>query len=209
MSTFVGIVDYGMGNINSVDNALNYLGIDHHIVSHTQEIASCSHLIIPGVGAYHEAMSNLNRNNLCDAITKHTDAKKPLLGICLGMQILSDTGEEMGESMGLGFIPGKVQLLQLADKNLPIPHIGWNSLEFHRLHPILTGVKKHVDFYFVHSYFFNADNEQDVLATTEYGKKFPAIIARENIVGIQFHPEKSQDNGLLLIENFCEWDGQC
>ena len=196
-----------MGNICSVENALLHLGYDPEIVNDSQAIQSCSHLIIPGVGAYAKAMENITARGLDLDIIEHAQAGKPLLGICLGMQILSDAGEEGDHVKGLGFIHGKVQPLDVAP--LPVPHVGWNSLTFNFDHPLCVNVKKHVDFYFVHSYFFNADDEKNVLAHTDYGKLLPAIVVNKNVVGIQFHPEKSQDNGLLLIENFCEWDGTC
>ncbi|MDP3270031.1 MAG: imidazole glycerol phosphate synthase subunit HisH [Legionella sp.] len=207
MDKIIGILDYGMGNINSVHNALSYLGYEPLVLKTAQEIEQCSHLIVPGVGSYAKAMANIVELGMDREIARHVQDGKPLLGICLGMQILSELGEEGGSFSGLGFIPGKVQMLDLPD--LPVPHVGWNSLEFHFEHPITEKLKKHVDFYFVHSYFFNVTQVQNILATTEYGTKFPAIVAKHNIVGIQFHPEKSQDNGLLLIENFCEWDGLC
>lgn len=207
MEKIIGIVDYGMGNINSVYNSLNYLGYEARIVKAAQEMVHCTHLIIPGVGAYNKAMANIRELGLEAPISHHLKAGKPLLGICLGMQILSDSGDEGGGTNGLGFIPGSVQFLELG--SLPVPHVGWNALNFNFEHPICKNLKRHVDFYFVHSYYFHTTNEAHVLASTDYGKQFPAIVAKDNIVGIQFHPEKSQDNGLLLIENFCEWDGQC
>jgi glutamine amidotransferase len=207
MDKIIGVLDYGMGNINSVFNSLSYLGYESRIVSSAQEIEECSHLIVPGVGSYATAMVNIIELGLDIEMAKHAQQGKPLLGICLGMQILSTSGQEGGAVNGLGLIPGSVELLDLFD--LPVPHVGWNSLQFNFDHPISHNVKKHVDFYFVHSYFFNAENDKDILATTQYGKQFSAIVAKKNIVGVQFHPEKSQDNGLLLIENFCEWNGEC
>lgn len=206
-STQIGILDYGMGNINSVNNALLHLGYDPEIVSDADAIKSCSHLIIPGVGSYAKAMENITTRGFDLDILEHARVGKPLLGICLGMQILSERGEEGDYAKGLGFIKGQVQRLEVAP--LPVPHVGWNSLTFNFDHPLCQNVKKHVDFYFVHSYFFNVEDEKNVLAQTDYGKQFPAIVVNQNVIGIQFHPEKSQENGLLLIENFCEWDGTC
>lgn len=203
----IGILDYGMGNISSVNNALNYLGYEAGVITNAKGIERCSHLIVPGVGSYAKAMENIVNLELNIAIMTHVDKGKPLLGICLGMQILSQIGEEGGSATGLGLVSGKVKLLNVRD--LPIPHVGWNSLRFNFEHPVCGNLKKNVDFYFVHSYFFNACEKKNVLATTNYGIQFPAIIVRENVVGMQFHPEKSQENGLLLIENFCDWDGKC
>lgn len=207
MDKIIGILDYGMGNINSVYNSLSYLGYEPEIVKTAQAIERCSHLIIPGVGSYAVAMANIAALEVDTVIMKHVQEGKPLLGICLGMQILSTEGEEGGYSKGLGLIDGKVEFLDLPD--LPVPHVGWNSLTFNFDHPLCNNLKKHVDFYFVHSYFFNASDTGNVLALTDYGKQFPAIVVKENVVGIQFHPEKSQDNGLLLLENFCELGGAC
>lgn len=207
MDKIIGILDYGMGNINSVYNSLSYLGYEPEIVKTAQAIERCSHLIIPGVGSYAVAMANIAALEVDTVIMKHVQEGKPLLGICLGMQILSTEGEEGGYSKGLGLIDGKVEFLDLPD--LPVPHVGWNSLTFNFDHPLCNNLKKHVDFYFVHSYFFNASDTGNVLALTDYGKQFPAIVVKENVIGIQFHPEKSQDNGLLLLENFCEWGGAC
>ena len=207
MDKIIGILNYGVGNINSVYNSLIYLGYEPEIVTTPEEIEKYTHLIVPGVGSYGKAMSNIVELGFDIAIVKHAQQGKPLLGICLGMQILSEFGEEGGKIKGLGLILGEVKLLDLVD--LPVPHMGWNSLNFNFDHPICINLKKHVDFYFVHSYFFNVHDEKNVLASTDYGKQFPAIVTKDNVVGIQFHPEKSQDNGLLLIENFCEWDGKC
>ena len=207
MNKKIGILDYGMGNINSVYNALVHVGYDAEIVNQPEAIQGCSHLIIPGVGSYANAMSKLISQGLDLAILAHAASGKPLLGICLGMQILSQKGDEGEITAGLGLIDGCVELLDIAP--LSVPHVGWNSLTFNAEHPLFNRVKKHVDFYFVHSYFFNATHEKNVLAYTDYGTSFPAIVVNKNVIGIQFHPEKSQDNGLLLIENFCEWDGAC
>lgn len=207
MNKQIGILDYGMGNISSVYNALMHLGYDPEIVSESNAIQACSHLIIPGVGSYAKAMENIIERGFDLDIDEHARLGKPLLGICLGMQILSDDGEEGELAKGLGFIKGRVLPLDIAP--LPVPHVGWNALTFNFDHPLCRNVKKHVDFYFVHSYFFKVENEKNVLAQTDYGQSIPAIIVNKNVVGIQFHPEKSQDNGLLLIENFCEWDGTC
>jgi glutamine amidotransferase len=207
MNKKIGILDYGMGNINSVYNALVHVGYDAEIVNQPEAIQGCSHLIIPGVGSYANAMSKLISQGLDLAILAHAASGKPLLGICLGMQILSQKGDEGEITAGLGLIDGCVELLDIAP--LSVPHVGWNSLTFNAEHPLFNRVKKHVDFYFVHSYFFNAAHEKNVLAYTDYGTSFPAIVVNKNVIGIQFHPEKSQDNGLLLIENFCEWDGAC
>jgi glutamine amidotransferase len=207
MSGLIGIVDYGMGNICSLHNALQHLGYDSVLVDTPEVLASCSHVIIPGVGSYAQAMTNLRERQLDTAIQQHVALRKPLLGICLGMQILSDSGEEGGYTTGLGFIKGHVKQLQIDP--LPVPHVGWNNLTFDGSHPLVQGVKHHVDFYFVHSFYLHAEQRLQVLAFADYGCVIPAIVVADSVVGIQFHPEKSQDNGLQLLDNFCLWEPTC
>ena len=135
-------------------------------------------------------MDNIRAQGYDSALTDYVSQGRPLLGICLGMQILSSSGDEMTFTDGLDLIPGHVKLLDLESQSLPVPHVGWNSLQFKGEHPIFEGLKRHVDFYFVHSYYFEALNDTDVLAQVDYGSSFPAIVGKDNIVGIQFHPEK-------------------
>ena len=197
----IGIVDYGMGNLRSVYNAIVFLGFEAKLVSKTDEFNELSHLIIPGVGAFSSAMSNLKEANLIDPIKTFIASGKPVLGICLGMQLLASVGFEPDEKEGLNIIEGKVIKFQL--ENQRIPHVGWNSIELTREHYLFEGVKKGVDFYFVHSYYFDAKNSEDILAYCFYGHNFPAIVSKGNVTGIQFHPEKSQKNGLKILKNFC------
>lgn len=197
----IGVVDYGMGNLRSVHNAVVFLGFEARLVSKTEDFNGLSHLIIPGVGAFSSAMSNLKKAELIDPIKKFVASGKPVLGICLGMQLLASVGFEPDEKEGLNIIEGKVIKFQL--ENQRIPHVGWNSIELTREHYLFEGVKKGVDFYFVHSYFFDAKNSEDILAYCSYGPNFPAIVSKDNVTGIQFHPEKSQKNGLRILENFC------
>jgi glutamine amidotransferase len=197
----IGIVDYGMGNLRSVNNAIMFLGFEAKLVSKTEDFNELSHLIIPGVGAFSSAMSNLNEANLIDPIKTFIASGKPALGICLGMQLLASFGFEPNETEGLNIIEGKVVKFQLVYKR--IPHVGWNSIDLTREHYLFEGVKKGVDFYFVHSFYFDAKNAEDILAYCDYGMSFPAIVSKNNVTGIQFHPEKSQKNGLKILENFC------
>lgn len=204
----VGIIDYGMGNIGSLSNAVYSQGWDPILISSPETFTDISHLIIPGVGSYSSAMQTLADRKLCDLIIEFVRQGKPILGICLGMQLLSDFGSEGGNSSGFGFIPGNVLPLKKLE-GLNLPHVGWNEIVHTKDHPILEGIKPNIDFYFVNGYFFIPDDYEAVVSLTEYGQKFPSIIAKNNIVGVQFHPEKSQTNGLKIIDNFCLWDGKC
>ena len=153
-------------------------------------------------------MQRLHAAELVEPIRYHAAEGRPIMGICLGMQLLADFGVEGGESEGLGLIPGDVVPLERTH-NLRLPHVGWNVLHPQQQHPLLKGVRTDVDFYFVHSYFFNAQSETDIIGTTEYGLSYPSFVASDSIVGVQFHPEKSQRNGLRLLDNFCLWGGVC
>ena len=202
----VGIIDYGMGNLNSVLNAFEYVGEDVIIIDSENKFEECTHLVIPGVGTYAQAMQNLKDKDYIRYITKHVDEKKPILGICLGMQILSTIGTEPVLCDGLNLIEGSVDKFMIKER---IPHMGWNNAVFNYEHPVFYNIRQDVDFYFVHSYIFHPKNIEDQLSTTTYGISFSSIIAKDNIIGIQFHPEKSQENGLKIIENFAQWDGKC
>lgn len=202
----IGIVDYGMGNISSVYNSLEYLGYDAKIINTPEEIEDLTHLIIPGVGSFKQAMHNLEDKKFIVPILNHVKNEKPLLGICLGMQLLATKGYEHGETNGLGLIEGEIIPFEI---NLHVPHVGWNNINTLKKHPVVGKNVNQVDFYFVHSYYFNVKNKEDILTTTEYEISFPSIVAKDNIIGIQFHPEKSQEPGLNLLEAFCEWDGKC
>lgn len=198
----IGIVDYGMGNLSSVKNILDYLSIGSLLVRSTEDFDKCSHLIIPGVGSFGKAMENLHAKSFVDLIKSFAASGKPVLGICLGMQLLADTGTEPYETPGIGLIPGTVKLLP--NEKFRIPHMGWNGIKIVNDHPILEGVKTSVDFYFVHSYAFSTTNPNNVITITDYESDFASIVSNDkgNVVGIQFHPEKSQKQGLKIIENF-------
>ena len=198
----IGIIDYGMGNLHSVRNALEFLGIENQIIANPSEIESMDKIIIPGVGSFKRAMDNLHEKNFIEPLVKFGNSGKYLLGICLGMQLLAETGTEPTISSGLGLIPVYIELLK--SDTLRIPHMGWNGLTIKNDHPILEGVKLGADFYFVHSYAFHVESDEYIVAVTPYGYDVPAIVKNKigNIIGIQFHPEKSQKQGLKLIENF-------
>ncbi len=204
----IGIIDYGAGNIGSVVNALARVGEDAESFSDPHIINKFSHIILPGVGSFKMAMDRLNRANWPKFINTYVDSGKPLLGICLGMQLLFDQGDENGPSAGLGLIPGKVKLMDPKSPN-KVPHVGWNRLYPKQEHPIMDGIKEVIDFYFVHSYACIPDEEKYILSTCDYGGEFVASVFKNNIVGTQFHPEKSQPCGLTILQNFSDWDGKC
>ncbi len=197
-----------MGNIGSISNAVYSQGWDPILISRPIDVDEVSHLIIPGVGAYNTAMRLLEEKKLVTFIHEFASAGKPLMGICLGMQILSTTGTENSHTEGLGLIPGNVRLME-SSENFKLPHVGWNNILLSQEHPLLEGVKENIDFYFVHSYCFETENQKSIIASTEYKSVFSSIVAHKNIFGTQFHPEKSQKNGLKIIDNFCLWDGRC
>jgi glutamine amidotransferase len=203
----IGILNIGMGNLRSVQNAVYQNGFEPVVVHTGSELNDLTHLILPGVGNFSAAMPEIEARALRKPIIEFVVSGRPLLGTCLGMQLLMGVGEEGGIHAGLELIPGRVT--RLTGKDLRVPHVGWNVLNMSRHHPLFEGIKKGRDFYFVHSYVGMCEDENDVLGSTEYGGPVTAVIGRANVVGIQFHPEKSQVNGLRMIENFCNWDGQC
>lgn len=204
----IGIIDVGIGNIGSLRGALYSQGWDTQTVASPSDMMNITHLLLPGVGSFSAAMQRLHAAGLVEPVRRHAAEGCPIMGICLGMQLLADRGVEGGASEGLGLIPGDVILLEMAPK-LRLPHVGWNVFHPQQQHPLLKGIRTDVDFYFVHSYFFNTRREADIVGTTEYGMSYPSFVASGNVVGVQFHPEKSQRNGLRLLDNFCLWDGAC
>lgn len=205
----VGIIDYGMGNLHSVLNAVDYLGFDCDLVNSPEKIHDHDRIILPGVGSYARAMSNLEERGYIPHLTKYIKSGRPLLGICLGMHLLSSLGTEPTKTKGLNYISGKVGLIPVKE-NVPLPHVGWNSIELQYDHPVFKGARVTADYYFVHSYCFMAEQDKDILGFTQYDDQtFVSAVARGNIIGLQFHPEKSQVSGLRLLENFCDWDGKC
>ncbi len=190
------IIDYGAGNLFSVKNALDYLGIENKITKNADDLRSADRLILPGVGAFPDAMRMLNESGLVEVI-KEEVLKKPILGICLGMQMLFEKGFEFEETEGLGLIKGSVKLM--TPKNLPIPHIGWNELELNNPCGLLDKGGEYV--YFVHSYAADCPAE-NVSAYCDYGMKVPALVFSGNVYGAQFHPEKSGETGLEILRKF-------
>ncbi len=194
----VGIIHYRMGNVTSVKNALEFLGVPVMLVENPKELDQVSHIILPGVGAFHDGMKNLRELGFVDTLSRAVlEEKKPFIGLCLGMQLLASSGDEGGEAEGLNFIPGRVK--HLPEKSLRIPHVGWNNARVVRKNSIISA---EADFYFVHSYYFDVTDRETVVAETDYGSTFPSVVAKENIFGTQFHPEKSHVAGLDILKNF-------
>jgi imidazole glycerol-phosphate synthase subunit HisH len=204
----IGLLKMPIANLKSAWNALYENGIDPILVDELSDFDELTHLIVPGVGNFRAVMENLNQRGLPAKIRAFADSKRPLLGICVGMQLLATWGTESEMTQGLNLVPGKVVKL-VENGELRLPHVGWNTVSLRRNHPVFEGVKPNRDFYFVHSYGFVPDNDDDWLGETTYGRPFASVVARNNVVGFQFHPEKSQTNGIKLLENFCHWDGRC
>lgn len=197
----ITIVDYGMGNLRSVQKAFEKLDVPAEIVTTPEQVASATKLVLPGVGAFRDAIHEIQRLNLVEPIRQHIRQDKPFLGICLGLQLLFDVSFEDGEWQGLGVLAGDVVRFP-AMPDLKVPHMGWNTLEPTRQIPLLAGVPHDASVYFVHSYYVRPQDESVVATRTNYGIEFTSMIARGNLVATQFHPEKSQKVGLKLLENF-------
>ena len=198
------VIDYGMGNIGSIKNMLTYLGTDSIVTSDKKEIQSADKLILPGVGYFKSAMDNIRKLDIIDLLHSHVlEEKKPILGICLGMQLMCNHSEE-GDVPGLSFINASVKKFSFStESELKIPHMGWNKVELiNHQSRIFKGPLEGERFYFVHSYYVKCDNNSDILTKTDYGLKFDSSFECENIFGVQFHPEKSHSYGINLFKNF-------
>lgn len=202
----VGVVDYGMGNLLSVYNALYTLGADVQYCQTPEQINAAERLVLPGVGAFRDCIQQLHQRGLVEALTQAVKvAGKPILGICLGMQVMAQRSHEGGMYEGLGWFKAEVKRLKPGPEQLRIPHIGWNNIEQRQSHPVLAGLPASPDFYFVHSYALVCEDASELIATCDYGQAVTAMVARDNMVATQFHPEKSQDYGLRMLENFLDW----
>ena len=195
----VTIIDYAINNLRSVEKAFASMNIPLEVSDDPDRIRKAEKLVLPGVGAFADAMSNLQAKDLIAAIRESVDSGTPLLGLCLGLQLLFSESEEFGHTEGFDFIPGKVK--RLPDRML-VPHIGWNQLHLQRSDPLLEGISEDSFVYFVHSYYAEPEDPRDILATTDYDIEFPSIARRGNVWATQFHPEKSQDVGLRMLRNF-------
>jgi glutamine amidotransferase len=194
----IAIIDYGMGNLYSVSKAVERLGYEAVVTSDSEQILAAKGAILPGVGAFGDAMQHLDESNLRDVVLRYAESGKPLLGICLGMQLLFTRGEEYGSHEGLNLLPGNVERFR---GDYKVPHMGWNRLSFLQPNPLFSGLEEgHV--YFVHSYHVKPERKADLLAVTDYYQPVTAIVGRENVYGMQFHPEKSGEIGMRLLGNF-------
>ena len=199
----IAVIDYGMGNLRSVEKAFQYLGHDAKIITDAGQLADADHLVLPGDAAFGDAMRNLREGGWDQRIHDHVDTGRPFLGICVGLQLMFGGSEEMGQHTGLGLLPGKCVRFPTSEK---VPQIGWNQIEQQTASPLLEGVEDGSFLYFVHSYYVEAEQETDQLATTDYGIQYTSIAGRDNVHGVQFHPEKSQKIGLRLLTNFASFN---
>ncbi len=223
----IALIDYGISNLRSVQKAFSHLGVDVALIDTPEQLTQADRLILPGVGAFRAGMDGLRTRGLIEPIKSAVAEGKPLIGICLGMQLLFESSDELGDTLGLGLLPGHVTKIKMQDArnkgqeavgviqdafhsslvtrhSLKIPHMGWNQLDFVRDHPLVTGVESGSYAYFVHSYAVYPEQSEIVIATTEYGGPFASIVGRGSIYGLQFHPEKSQAVGVRLLQNFLE-----
>lgn len=206
----IALIDYGAGNLRSVARALQRLGADFFITDDPEDVRAAKALILPGQGAFRDCVLSLAEHGLDEALLQAFDQGKPYLGICLGLQLLFDSSEEFGDTPGLGILPGKVlrfngPAFQGAPPPCKIPHMGWSRVQRRREHPIFHGIDEGSYFYFVHSYYVSPERDSDSLAVAEHGGEFSAAAGRGRFVGVQFHPEKSQEAGLRLLGNFLRW----
>ena len=199
----IAIIDYDAGNIKSVEKALQYLGEEVIITREAEVILNADGVILPGVGAFGDAMDKLNRYGLTEVIHQYVETGKPFLGICLGLQLLFEESEESPGVRGLHLLDGKIVRIP-AENGLKVPHIGWNDLSFPREGKLFRGLKEHSYVYFVHSFYLQAEEEQVVTATAEYGVNIHASVEKGNVFACQFHPEKSSEVGMQFLRNFIE-----
>ncbi len=197
----IAILDYGLGNLGSISNMYKVIGEKSKITNDFEIIRNADGIILPGVGAFDAGMNELEKNGLADVIKDEAEKGKPILGICLGMQLLGNRSEE-GDMQGLSLIPFECRRFNFEDKSLKIPHMGWDIVSFKKQHPLIDGLVGQQRYYFVHSYYAVCENPDNVLMTCDYGTEFACSVVKDNVMGVQFHPEKSHDFGLALLTNF-------
>lgn len=200
----ITIVDYGSGNIRAIGNIYDRLSIPYAVAKRPEELINATKIILPGVGAFDETMEELNRSGLRQVLDEQVLKKgSMIMGICVGMQILANSSEE-GVLPGLGYVAGKVKKInkEAITQKPKLPHMGWNSVQYNKPNSILNDVQSDVGFYFLHSYYFECDDNDDILCSSEYGVSFTSAINHKNIYGMQFHPEKSHQNGIAILRNF-------
>lgn len=200
----IAIADYGIGNLGSVTKAFRHAGAEVTLTGDPAALRSADALVLPGDGAFAATMEEVTRRGLVPVIREAVETGKPLLGICIGMQLFFDESEEHGRHSGLGVLPGRVRRF---DDGMPVPHMGWNRLRRRQAHPLLDGIEDGAHVYFVHSYYCDAP-EAVTIATSDYGRDFPAVVGQGSVLGVQFHPEKSQTVGLRMVANFVRMLGR-
>ncbi|HET8933556.1 MAG TPA: imidazole glycerol phosphate synthase subunit HisH [Polyangiales bacterium] len=203
----ITIVDYNAGNLRSVKRACDAVGIEAVFTQDAERVARAERLIFPGVGHAKTAMDTLVSTGLGEAVRQVVERGAPVLGICVGAQLVLESSEE-GPTPGLGFLPGHTRLLRIEDPRLKIPHMGWNNVRVERPHPLLAHLQPHDELYFVHSYYLDPADPADVYVTTEHGARFCCALGKDNLFATQFHPEKSGKVGLELLARFARWDGK-
>lgn len=203
----VCIIDYGVGNVTSVKNVLNFIGFEPFVSADPKILERSDFLILPGVGSFEDGMNNLKKKGLVEILKKEVlENKKPILGICLGMQLFATKGHEYGEHEGLDFIKGEVLKIDNSKNGLRLPQIGWNDVNLSKKCKLAKNFEKDPIFYFVHSYYFKPEDDEVIAGTCDYGEKITAMIESQNIYGTQFHPEKSHTDGIRIIKNFLNLD---
>jgi len=200
----IAIIDYGMGNLRSVQKGFERVGREAVVTSDAKTILSAGKVVLPGVGAFPDCMRNLEQNGLIDVVHQTIKSGKPFLGICLGLQLLFTESEEFGISKGLDIIKGRVELFKIQDSTFKVPHMGWNSISIKRRAPALQDVPDNSHVYFVHSFHVVPEDKNVIATTTDYGIEFVSSIWKDNIFAVQFHPEKSQALGLSILKRFGE-----
>jgi glutamine amidotransferase len=204
----ISVIDYGMGNLGSILNMMKKVGAEARIAATPEEIAGSEKIVLPGVGSFDHGMRNLEERGLRPALEESVNRRgTPVLGICLGMQLMTASSEE-GRLPGLGWVDAVTRKFRFDDQAMKVPHMGWNGVEIRSVDGLFMGMDVEPRFYFVHSYYVECRQEADVLATTDYGHPFVSAFRRRNVMGVQFHPEKSHRFGMKLLKNFAEADGR-